>query len=125
MSGAAALSGCEAATGNWRTDRQYIELEKGSGEIRSWAAVNPVMRLGLSGRAAVPVVLDGRPIGDWREIDLPTDGVARFDPLRLIRLVAGASPRRYVQALSSSDLGLRAYVLTFSPRGNVNWIHGD
>jgi hypothetical protein len=33
----------------------------------------------------------------------------------MIRLVAGAPHRRHVLTLSSSDVGLRAYVFTFGP----------
>jgi hypothetical protein len=43
------------------------------------------------------------------------DGVARFDRSGMIRLVAGAPPRRHVLTLSSNDQGLRAYVFTFGP----------
>ena len=73
------------------------------------------MQPGPSGHAAVMVVLDGKPIGDWRGGDVATDGVARFDRAGMIRLVAGAPPRRHVLTLSSNDPGLRAYVFTFGP----------
>ena len=48
-------------------------------------------------------------------MDVDADGVARFDRSGMIRLVAGASGRRHVLTLSSSDSGLRAYVFTFGP----------
>ena len=67
------------------------------------------------GHAAVTVVLDGKPIGDARGMDVGTDGVARFDRSGMIRLVAGAAPRRHVLTLWSNEPGLRAYVFTFGP----------
>jgi hypothetical protein len=63
----------------------------------------------------VTVLVDGKPVGDARGIDVGADGVARFDRSSMIRLVAGAQPRRHVLTLSSSDPGLRAYVFTFGP----------
>ena len=104
--------------GDWHIDRQYVELKKATGEIVlpfTAGEVNLVMQPGSSGRAAVTVVLDGRPPGDARGMDVGTDGVARFDRSGMIRLVAGAARRRHVLTLSSSDPGLRAYVFTFGP----------
>jgi hypothetical protein len=102
--------------GDWHTDRQYVELKKGSGEIVIpfvGGEVNLVMQPGLSGRAVVSVLLDGKPVGNVRGIDVGTDGVARFDRSGMVRLVAGASHQRHVLTLSSKDQGLRAYVFTF------------
>jgi len=110
--------GAVSLKGDWHTDRQYVELKKGIGEIVvSFTAgeVNLVMQPGPSGRAAVSVLLDGKPVGEARGMDVGADGVARFDRSRMIRLVAGAPRRRYVLTLSSSDAGLRAYVFTFGP----------
>ena len=73
------------------------------------------MQPGPSGRAAVSVLLDGKPIGEARGMDVGSDGVARFDRSGMIRLIAGAPRRRHVLTLSSSDSGLRAYVFTFGP----------
>jgi len=104
--------------GDWHTDRQYVELKKGNGEIVlpfTAAEVNLVMQPGRSGRAAVSVLLDGKPVGEARGMDVGADGVARFDRSGMIRLVAGAPRRRHVLTLSSSDAGLRAYVFTFGP----------
>jgi hypothetical protein len=104
--------------GDWRTDRQYVELTKGCGEIvlpLAGGEVNLFMQPGPSGRASVSVLLDGNPIGDARGTDVGTDGVARFDRSGMIRLVASAPRRRHVLTLSSSDPGLRAYVFTFGP----------
>jgi hypothetical protein len=77
--------------------------------------VNLVMQPGPSGRAAVTVLLDGKLIGDARGMDVGTDGVARFD-----RLGDDPPRRRCATAtamltLSSSDVGLRAYVFAFGP----------
>ena len=110
--------GAVTLKGDWRTDRQYVELKKGSGEIVmpfAGGEVNLVMQPGPSGRAAVIVLLDGKPVGEARGMDVDADGVARFDRSGMIRLVAGASGRRHVLTLSSSDSGLRAYVFTFGP----------
>ena len=104
--------------GDWHTDRQYVELKNGNGEIVlpfTAGEVNLVMQPGRSGRAAVLVLLDGKPVGEARGMDVGADGVARFDRSGMIRLVAGASRRRHVLTLSSSDAGLRAYVFTFGP----------
>jgi thiol-disulfide isomerase/thioredoxin len=104
--------------GDWHTDRQYVELKKGSGEILlpfTAGEVNLVMQPGLSGGAAVSVLLDGKPIGAARGVDVGADGVARFDRSGMIRLVSGALRQRHVLTLSSSDAGLRAYVFTFGP----------
>ena len=110
--------GAVSLKGDWHSDRQYIELKKGNGEIVlpfTAGEVNLVMQPGPSGRAAVSVLLDGKPVGEARGVDVGTDGVARFDRSGMIRLVAGAPPRRHVLTLSSSDSGLRAYVFTFGP----------
>jgi thiol-disulfide isomerase/thioredoxin len=110
--------GAVTLKGDWSTDRQYVELKKGAGEIiLPFVAgeVNLVMQPGPSGRAAVSVLLDGRPIGDARGMDVGIDGVARFDRSGMIRLVAGGPPRRHALTLSSNDQGLRAYVFTFGP----------
>jgi hypothetical protein len=110
--------GAIALKGDWHTDRQYVELEKGHGEIVVpfvAGEVNLVMQPGPSGRAAVTVLLDGKPVGDARGMDVGADGVARFDRSGMIRLVAGAPRRRHMLALTSNDSGLRAYVFTFGP----------
>ena len=110
--------GAVTLKGDWHTDRQYVELKKSTGEIVlpfTAGEVNLVMQPGPSGKAAVKVLLDGKPVGDARGMDVGTDGVARFERSGMIRLVAGALPRRHVLTLSSSDSGLRAYVFTFGP----------
>jgi len=111
-------SGAVTLKGDWRTDRQYVELKKGSGEIVmpfAGGEVNLVMQPGRSGRASVSVLLDGKPIGEARGMDVGTGGIARFDRSGMIRLVAGAPRQHHVLTLSSSDAGLRAYVFTFGP----------
>ena len=110
--------GAVTLKGDWHTDRQYVELKKGNGEIIlpfTGGEVNLVMQPAPSGRAAVSVLLDGKPVGEARGVDVGADGVARFDRSGMIRLVAGAPRRRHVLTLSSSDVGLRAYVFTFGP----------
>jgi len=110
--------GAVTLKGDWHTDRQYVELKKGTGEIVlpfEAGEVNLVMQPGPSRPAAVTVLLDGKPIGNARGMDVGADGVARFDRSGMIRLVAGAPRRRHVLTLSASDPGLRAYVFTFGP----------
>jgi thiol-disulfide isomerase/thioredoxin len=61
--------GAVTLKGDWHTDRQYVELTKGSGDIVVpfvAGEVNLVMQPGPSGRAAVTVLLDGKPVGDAR-----------------------------------------------------------
>ena len=104
--------------GDWRSERQYVELRKGTGKIvLPFAAgeVNLVMQPGPSGSAAVTVLLDGKPIGDTRGADVGADGVARFDRSGMIRLVVGATRRRHVLTLVTSDPGVRAFAFTFGP----------
>jgi thiol-disulfide isomerase/thioredoxin len=104
--------------GDWQTSRQYVELRSGTGKIVlpfMAGEVNLVMQPGASGKAAVAVMLDGKPIGEVRGGDVGTDGVARFDRSGMIRLVARAPRGRHVLTLVASDPGLRAYVFTFGP----------
>jgi len=104
--------------GDWRTTRHYLELRKGIGKIIlpfTAGEVNVVMEPGQSGRAAVTVLLDGKPVGEARGADVDTDGVARFDRSGMLRLVAGASRERHILTLMTADPGLRAFVFTFGP----------
>jgi thiol-disulfide isomerase/thioredoxin len=104
--------------GDWRSERQYVELRKGTGKIVlpfTAGEVNLVMQPGPSGSAAVTVLLDGKPIGDARGADVGSDGVARFDRSGMIRLVVGAVRRRHVLTLVTSDPGVRAFAFTFGP----------
>jgi hypothetical protein len=104
--------------GDWRSERQYVELRKGTGKIAlpfTAGEVNLVMQPGPSGSAAVIVLLDGKPVGDVRGADVGTDGVAHFDGPRMLRLVAGAARRQHVLTLVTSDPGVRAFAFTFGP----------
>ena len=110
--------GTATLEGNWRSERQYVELQKGTGKIVlpfTAGEVNLVMQPGPSGSGAVTVLLDGKPVGDARGADVGADGVARFDRSGMIRLVTGASRRRHVLTLVTSDPGLRAFAFTFGP----------
>jgi thiol-disulfide isomerase/thioredoxin len=104
--------------GTWQSSRQYVELKSGTGKIvlpfRA-GEVNMVMQPGASGKAAVAVVLDGKPVGEARGADVGADGVARFDRSGMIRLIARAPRGSHVLTLVASDPGLRAYVFTFGP----------
>src|SRR5687768_1431923 len=104
--------------GDWRSERQYVELRKGTGKIAvafTAGEVNLVVQPGPAGSAAVTVLLDGKPVGDVRGADVGSDGVSRFDGPRMIRLVAGAARRRHVLTLLTSDPGVRAFAFTFGP----------
>jgi Thioredoxin like C-terminal domain len=104
--------------GNWRSTRQCLELQNGAGKIVlpfTAGEVNAVMQPGALGKAAVTVVLDGKPIGEASGADVGPDGVARFDRSGMIRLVARAPHRRHVLTLVVNDPGLRVYVFTFGP----------
>jgi hypothetical protein len=104
--------------GDWRTERQYIELRKGTGKIVlpfTGGEVNLVMQPGPSGNAAVTVLLDGKPVGDAHGVDVGADGVARLDRSGLIRLVAGAARRAHMLTLVTNDPGVRAFSFTFGP----------
>ena len=104
--------------GRWESSRQYVELQDGTGQLVlpfTAGEVNVVMRPGAPGKAAVEVMLDGRPIGEARGADVGPDGVARFDRSGMIRLVARASRGRHVLTLIARDPGLQVYVFTFGP----------
>ena len=104
--------------GDWQSEREYLELQKGTGKIVlpfTAGEVNLVMQPGPSGEAAVTVLLDGKPVGDARGFDVGPDGVARFDRSGMIRLVARAPRGKHVLTLIASDPGLRAFVFTFGP----------
>jgi hypothetical protein len=104
--------------GDWRSERQYIELRRGTGTISlpfSAGEVNVVMQPGTSGRAAVTVLLDGKPVGDVGGADVGPDGVARFDGPRMIRLIAGAARRPHVLTLVTAEPGVRAFAFTVGP----------
>src|SRR5262245_52808035 len=104
--------------GNWKTLRQYLELQNGTGRIAlpfTAGEVNLVMQPGRAGNAAVTVMLDGKPIGEARGADVGPDGVARFDRSGMIRLVSRAPRGNHVLTLVASDPGLQVYVFTFGP----------
>jgi thiol-disulfide isomerase/thioredoxin len=104
--------------GPWQTSRQYVELQNGTGKLVlpfMAGEVNVVMHPGRSGKAAVAVMLDGKPIGEARGADVDPDGVARFDRAGMIRLVARAPRGNHVLTLVASDPGLQVYVFTFGP----------
>jgi hypothetical protein len=99
--------------GDWRTERQYIELRRGTDKILlpfTAGQVNLVMQPGSSGRVAVTVLLDGKPVDDGRGADVGADGVAHFDRSGMIRLVARAPRRHQVLTLVTNDPGVRAFL---------------
>jgi thiol-disulfide isomerase/thioredoxin len=88
--------------GDWRSERQYVELRKGTGSIVlpfTASEVNLVMQPGPSGSAAVTVLLNGKPVGNAHGADVGSDGVERFDRSGIIRLVAVAERRGLVVTL--------------------------
>lgn len=104
--------------GDWQSARQYVELRKGTGKLVlpfSAGEVNLVMQPGPSGKGAVKVLLDGKPVGDARGVDVGADGVARFDRSGMLRLVARAPRGKHVLTLVAEQPGTRAYVFTFGP----------
>ena len=104
--------------GHWQSSRQYLELQNGTGKIGlrfTAGEVNVVMQPGASGKAAVALMLDGKPFGEARGADVGPDGVARFDRSGMIRLVARAPRGSHLLTLVASDPGLRVYVFTFGP----------
>jgi len=104
--------------GDWRSDEQFVELQKGTGTVVLpfiAGEVNLIAQPGPSGKSAVKVLLDGNPIGDARGADVGPDGVASFDRSGMIRLVAGAPRKKHVLTLITSDPGTRLYVFTFGP----------
>jgi thiol-disulfide isomerase/thioredoxin len=79
--------------GDWKSGRQYLELQKGTGRIVlpfTAGEVNLVVEPGPSGKATLTVLLDGKPVGEARGADVGADGVARFDRSGMLRLVARA-----------------------------------
>jgi thiol-disulfide isomerase/thioredoxin len=104
--------------GDWRSEGQHLELRKGTGTIVlpfTAGEVNVVLEPGPTGKAAVTVLLDGKPAGDARGADVGADGIARVDRSGMLRLVAGASKGRHVLTLVAEDPGLRVFVFTFGP----------
>ena len=104
--------------GDWRSDGQFVELQKGTGTlVLPFIAgeVNLVVQPGPSEKSAMKVLLDGNPIGEARGADVGSDGVARFDRSGMIRLVAGAPRKKHALTLVTSDPGVRLYVFTFGP----------
>jgi len=104
--------------GQWQTSRQSLELQNGTGKIVlpfTAGEVNVVMQPGALGKAAVAVMLDGKPIAEARGADVGPDGVARFDRSGMIRLVARAPRGKHVLTLVASDPGLKVFVFTFGP----------
>jgi len=115
---ARSVPGSVTVTGDWKTEREYIELRKGTGRITLpfvAGEVNLIMQPGPSGKAAVTVLLDGKPVSSARGADVGPDGIATFDRSGMIRLIARAPRQKQVLTLIASDPGLRAYVFTFGP----------
>ena len=104
--------------GRWQSSRQYVELQSGTGKVVlpfTAGEVNVVMQPGPSGKSAVAVLLDGKPIGEARGADVGPDGVARFDRSAMLRLMTRAPRGHHVLTLVASDPGLQVYVFTFGP----------
>ena len=99
------------------TGETYVGAERREpGTVRLTAGeVNLVARPGPSGKDAITVLLDDKPIGEARGADVGPDGVARFDRSGMIRLVARAPRGSHVLTLVASDPGLQMYVFTFGP----------
>jgi len=74
-----------------------------------------VVQSGPSGRAAVTVLLDGKPVANARGADVAPDGVARFDRSGMLRLIDRAPGGKHVLTLVTTDPGVRAFAFTFGP----------
>jgi hypothetical protein len=112
------LRGAVTLTGDWKNEGEYVELRKGAGKITLpfvAGEVNLVVQPGASGKTALTVLLDGKPLGSARGADVGRDGVASFDRSGMLRLIAGAPRGKHVLALVANDPGTRAYVFTFGP----------
>jgi hypothetical protein len=110
--------GAVKTTGDWKVEREYIELKKGSGKIELQfmaGEVNLVVQPGAAGTAGFEVLLDGKPVAHARGDDVGPGGVARFNRAGMIRLVNHAPKGRHTLTLITNDPGLRAYVFTFGP----------
>ena len=104
--------------GDWRSDGQFVELQKGTGTIVLpfiAGEANLVVQPGPSGKSAMTVLLDGKPVAESRGADVGPDSVARFDRSGMVRLIAGAPKAKHVLTLTASEPGVRAYVFTFGP----------
>jgi len=104
--------------GDWRSNGQYVELQKGTGTLVlpfTAGEVNLVAQPAPSGKSAMTVLLDGNPVGAARGADVGSDGVARLDRSGMFRLVAGAPRKEHVLKLVTNDPGTRLYVFTFGP----------
>jgi len=105
--------------GDWMTSGQYVELRKEGGRIvmpYSGGEVNLVVQPpASSGKGAMTVLIDGRPVGAARGADVGEDGVARFDRSGMLRLVANGPKGQHVLTLEPKEPGFRAYVFTFGP----------
>jgi thiol-disulfide isomerase/thioredoxin len=111
-------AGTFSLQGDWRSGRQYVELQEGTGAIDLpfvAGEVNLVAQPGPLGRADVAVLLDGAPVGEARGADVDADGIARVDRAGMVRLVAGAPAGPHLLTLITGDAGTRAYVFTFGP----------
>lgn len=110
--------GTHRLEGRWKVRGDAVELQSGTGSIVMpfvGGEANLVVQPGPSGRAALTVLLDGKPVSDARGADVGADGVARLDRSGMLRLVAGATNQKHVLTLVSSDPGLQAHVFTFGP----------
>jgi thiol-disulfide isomerase/thioredoxin len=104
--------------GDWRSDGEFVELQKGTGTIVlpfTAGEVNLVVQPGPLGKSAMTVLLDGKPVAESRGADVGPDSVARFDRSGMVRLIAGAPKTKHVLTLTASESGVRAYVFTFGP----------
>lgn len=113
-----ASTGAVTLSGDWKAEREYVELRKGAGKITLpfvAGEVNLVAQPGSSGKASFTVLLDGKSVGSARGADVDQAGVASFDRSGMLRLIAGAPRGRHVLTLVTSDPGIRAYVITFGP----------
>src|SRR2546428_5015002 len=98
--------GAVTLEGHWKSSRQYLELQNGTGKIVlpfTAGEVNVVMQPGPSGKAAGAGMLDGEPIGEGRGADVGPAGVARLDRSGMICPGARAAPGNRLLAPLARD----------------------
>jgi thiol-disulfide isomerase/thioredoxin len=105
-------------SGDWRSDRQYIELQDAGGEITlpfTGGEVNLIAQPPPNMQAPVTVLLDGQPIDEARGSGVDADAVSHIDHPHMVPLVAGANRDDQVLTLLAPEPGLRLYAFTFGP----------
>jgi hypothetical protein len=115
--------GAVTLEGDWRRERQYIELRQGTGTIVlpfTGGEVNLVIQPGPSGHGAVTVWLDGTPIGEFRGADVGAgSGALRCAAHDSSRRRSAARPARAdASDQRSRRAGVRVHLRPLEARGS-------